>query len=80
MKTKKQPTLGEQRAKSLEETYSQLLERLCDVRTMFDYALDAEIIDALIYEENAILCRLERLYKDAREGGISLPIVPERKS
>lgn len=63
-----------------EESYTELLKQLDDVRTMFDYATDSTMVDALIYEENALLCRLEKLYKDAREQGISLKIYENRKS
>lgn len=63
-----------------EESYTELIKQLDDVRTMFDFATDSTMVDALIYEENALLCRLEKLYKDAREQGISLRIYENRKS
>ncbi len=64
----------------LEETYTELLQQLEDVRAMFDFATDSAMIDALIYEENALLCRLEKIYKDARAEGISLKIYENRKN
>jgi hypothetical protein len=37
-------------------------------------ATDDELIDALIYEENAVLSRLALLYKQAKEQGITLEV------
>ncbi len=70
----------DKRAALLEETYTELLQQLEDVRAMFDFATDNSMIDALIYEENALLCRLEKIYKDARAEGISLRTYEKRKS
>ncbi len=64
----------------LEKTYIELLRQLDDVRTMFDFATDSSMIDALIFEENALLCRLEQIYKDARAEGISLEAYGNRKN
>lgn len=56
----------------LEQRCSELTERLGDIRACFDLAEDNDAIDALIYEENAVLCRLAQLYRQAKEEGISL--------
>lgn len=55
-----------------ERRCSELTERLGDIRACFDMAEDNDAIDALIYEENAVLCHLAQLYKQAKEEGISL--------
>ncbi len=78
LKAEKPPR--DKREKLLEETYTELLQQLEDVRAMFDFATDNSMIDALIYEENALLCRLEKIYKDARDEGISLRTYENRKS
>lgn len=70
----------EKREALVEETYTELLGQLDDVRAMFDFATDSSMIDALIFEENALLCRLEKIYKDARTEGISLRTYENRKS
>lgn len=49
---------------------AELTERLTDIRVNFNNVTDSGSIDALIYEENAILCRLEQLYREARAEGI----------
>lgn len=49
-----------------------LTEQLEDVRANFDIVTDERAIDALIYEENALLCRIESLHREARERGITV--------
>lgn len=49
-----------------------LTEQLEDVRANFDLVTDERAIDALIYEENALICRIESLHHEARERGISV--------
>ena len=63
---------------AFERSCSALTERLECIRSSFDMAQDNDVIDALIYEENAVLCRLAQLYKQARREGIALDIY-ERK-
>lgn len=53
---------------------TELTEHLADVRSNFNYATDQSAIDALIFEENAVLCRLEQLYREAKEEGISVEV------
>ena len=57
-----------------------LTEQLESVRSRFDYAVEPQQIDALIYEENAILCRLSALYKEARAEGLRLEIYENKKN
>ncbi len=70
----------EKRLDMLRRTYAELIERLNDIRTMFDFATDSAMIDALIFEENAVLSRLEQVYKDARAEGIALPVYNGEKT
>ena len=49
-----------------------LTEQLEDVRANFDFVTDERAIDALIYEENALICRIESLHREARERGINV--------
>ncbi len=55
-----------------ERRCSELTNRLGDIRACFDMTEDNDAIDALIFEENAVMSRLALLYKQAREEGISL--------
>ncbi len=70
----------EKRLDMLRKTYTELIERLNDIHTMFDFATDSAIIDALIFEENAVLSRLEQIYKDARAEGLALPVYSGEKT
>lgn len=72
LKKKLSPYKREQQRFSRE--YARLTERLTDIRSDFDQVTDEDVIDALIYEENAVLSRLAQLYKDARAAGISLDV------
>lgn len=49
-----------------------LTQELKDVRANFNEAGEEQTIEALIYEENSLLCRLDALYCEAREKGITL--------
>lgn len=40
------------RLEMMKEAYSELVSRLCDIRTMFNFTADSDMIEALIYEEN----------------------------
>ncbi len=77
---KKQISQEEKRLDMLKKTYAELIGRLNDIRTQFDFATDSKIIDALIFEENAVLSRLEGLYKEARAEGLTLQAYDGRKS
>ncbi len=72
-------TPEEQRRKALARECSLLTERLSDIRNNFDAVTDPPAIDALIFEENAVMCRLEQLYREARAEGISVEIYERGK-
>ncbi len=63
----------------LSRQYTYLRERLDDIRANFDFATDADDIDALIYEENAVLAKLAALYKQARAEGTVLEYYEQKK-
>lgn len=71
---KKKENPEEKRRAMFEKRYTELVRRLWDIRSTFEMTDDVKMIDALIYEENAVLCHLEALYKEARAAGISLGI------
>lgn len=72
MKKPKQPSSEEIRRMQIERRCSELTQRLTDVRNLFAYATDKTMIDALIYEENSVLCLLDELYKFARSEAITI--------
>ena len=57
------------RTQDLIREYEELSERLEQIRTCFDLADEDSLIDALIYEENAVQCRLAALNQKARKMG-----------
>ncbi|MGN1110266.1 MAG: hypothetical protein ACI4QY_01340, partial [Oscillospiraceae bacterium] len=57
------------RLEMMKEAYSELVSRLCDIRTMFNFTADSDMIEALIYEEKSVLCKLAFLSKAARAEG-----------
>ncbi|MGN0700198.1 MAG: DUF2508 family protein [Oscillospiraceae bacterium] len=65
-------------AAELSQSLTELTERLYDIRSAFDLSTDEAVIQALIFEENAVQCRLSALYKKARAEGIKLEFY-ERK-
>lgn len=77
--TKKGSSPEEERRKAFAREYTALSERLADIRNNFDAVTDPPTIDALIFEENAVLCRLEQLYRKARAEGISVQIYERQK-
>ena len=77
--TKKPGTPEEERRRAFAKEYNDLSERLADIRNNFDAVTDPPSIDALIFEENAVLCRLEQLNHEARAEGITLEIYERRK-
>ncbi len=60
--------------------YRALTEKLEQIRSKFDYAMEDDDIDALIYEENAVLSRLASLHKRAKAKGISVQIYEYNKA
>lgn len=69
---KRRATAEESRARAFKREYDDLKDRLDSIRANYDNVSDEPSIDALIYEENAVLCRLSALYRRARENGIRL--------
>lgn len=63
-----------ERRAELERRCTALEEQLRDVRSRFELAEEPDIIDALIFEENAVLRRLSQVYKEAREEGVSIQV------
>ena len=66
--------LSDKECDDLAKRITILTEQLRDVRANFDIVTDERTIDALIYEENAILCQIEALHHEAKERGISVQI------
>ena len=64
---------------TLAREYIQLTERLNEIRTNFDFVTDEAAVDALIYEENAVLAKLSALYKEAKASGSRLEIYELKK-
>lgn len=62
----------DEKTAKLKSEYNELLNRLSDIRNNFDYTDNPSSIDALIYEENATLCRLRELYSEARERSVTI--------
>ncbi|MBD5383514.1 MAG: DUF2508 family protein [Ruminococcaceae bacterium] len=77
--SKKEGSGTETRKKTFSRECSELTERLADIRANFDNVTDTASIDALIYEENAVLCRLEQLYREARAEGITVELYERTK-
>lgn len=74
---KRRETAEESRARAFKMEYDELKDRLDSIRTNYDNVSAEPDIDALIYEENAVMCRLSALYRKARESGIRLEF-PDR--
>ena len=68
---KHKTTPREQARLTLASEYSRLSERLEQCRASFDMVTEQEVIDALIFEENAILARMAALTKEAKAAGFS---------
>ncbi len=69
---KKRANPLEERREAVRKEYSELLEKLSDIRRNFDFAEDESCVDALIFEENAVVKRLEKLICEAKESGLSI--------
>ncbi|MGN0682524.1 MAG: hypothetical protein ACI4JY_02505 [Oscillospiraceae bacterium] len=66
------------RLEMMKEAYSELVSRLCDIRTMFNFTADSDMIEALIYEEKSVLCKLAFLSKAARAEGLDVAAIEEK--
>lgn len=60
----------QERSQEFLREYTELSDRLQTIRTNYDHVSEDAEIDALIYEENAVLTRLSALYRRAREMGL----------
>lgn len=60
----------QERSQEFLREYTELSDRLQTIRTNYDHVSEDADIDALIYEENAVLTRLSALYWRAREMGL----------
>ncbi len=60
----------QERSQEFLREYTELSDRLQTIRTNYDHVSEDADIDALIYEENAVLTRLSALYRRAREMGL----------
>ena len=69
----------DQKSESIRKEYNELLNRLSDIRSNYNFIDNPSSIDALIYEENAALCRLQELYREARESSITLEAFERNK-
>lgn len=76
---RRKPTPQELKNAKLAAEYTELTERLAQIRSNFDFVTESEAIDALIFEENAALARLASLYKEARASGARLEIYELKK-
>lgn len=72
--TRKTDPAEDERRSVFAKRCAELTERLADVRMNFNNVTDPQTIDALIFEENAVLCRLEQLYREARAAGVSVEL------
>lgn len=70
--TRRRTSPDEYRRQEFIEEYNALSERLHQIRSNYDFVSEDAEIDALIYEENAVLCRLSSMYSRAREMGIHI--------
>ncbi len=68
------------RTREIMGDHERLLERLEQIRLRYDLAEEASEIDALIYEENAVQCRLSALYAKARQWGVHVEHYERRRS
>lgn len=62
----------DEKSAKLRKEYIELLNRLSDIRSNYNFTDNPSTIDALIYEENAALCRLQELYSEAKKNSITL--------
>lgn len=63
----------------LMQEYFRLTDRLEQIRTNYDFVSDDAEIDALIYEENAVLRRIAALFQRAREMGAHIDFPDSRR-
>lgn len=62
----------DERREAVRKEYLELLGKLSEIRANFDFAEEEACTDALIFEENAVVKRLEKLIREAKEQGLSI--------
>ena len=77
---KKEPSREDLRREFYKSRCEELTRELADIRANYDFVNDPQYIDALIFAENSVICRLGQLYKDARAEGISIEFHEHSKS
>lgn len=70
--TKSSNFLSDRECRELADRINELTEQLGNIRANFNIVTDDRTIDALIYEENALICRIEALHREARERGLKV--------
>lgn len=70
--TKSSNLLSDRECRELADRINELTEQLGNIRANFNIVTDDRTIDALIYEENALICRIEALHREARERGLKV--------
>lgn len=70
--TKSSNILSDRECRELADRINELTEQLGNIRANFNIVTDDRTIDALIYEENALICRIEALHREARERGLKV--------
>ncbi|MCH5206018.1 MAG: hypothetical protein J1F09_03630 [Oscillospiraceae bacterium] len=78
--SKKPAKSKDPRREIFEKRCTELTERLQEIRSAFNSVSDEQAIEAMIYEENAVICLLELLYREARAEGITLQVHERRKN
>ena len=66
----RRPATDKRRETELLQEYSRLTDRLEQIRTTYDFVSEDAEIDALIFEENAVLRRMAALLQRARDMGV----------
>lgn len=69
MKKQKPISPYERQRLALTAEYTELSQRLAQCRINFDLVTEQEAIDALIFEENAILAKMAAVTREAKERG-----------
>lgn len=56
----------------IRKEYPKLLRKLSDICEKFNFAEEEACLDVLIFEENAVVKRLDKLIREARGQGLSI--------
>ena len=80
LRSKRRTSPDDVRSREIIEEYRALTERLAQIRTLYDLAEEDSDIDALIYEENAVQCRLTALCMKARRMSVHADIFDHLRS